>query len=178
MSSNKEIRAQAILDALREITGEARTSGEVAAMVGRTPGGGFSQDLALARQMALDAGENITTCIYEQGYLGDGEFTEARWRGRRGPNGEEQGAYVMRHLLPGQENGHAAKPMMGRAADAISRMRNAGRYGAWYARNAEDAMSRRFGQIVARTAEKHEADFKDLAFICDEIRKARQLNQR
>lgn len=173
MSRNREIRAEAILDKLREISGEPRAIAEVAEMLGRLPGASFGMDLALARQMALDVGEVITPCTWDAGYLGDGVSEEVTHRGSR-RKGDEQGAFVLYHLMPGHENDRMTGPMLTKTADAITRVRNAGRYGEWQAKNGEDRMVRRLAKAVSAHAQSSEEVFRALAEMCDEVRVLRR----
>jgi len=176
--SNRTIRAEAILEVLRQISGEPRTIAEVARMLGRLPGGSFSMDLGLARQIALDAGEVIAPCTWDPGYLGDGRSEPVTYRGRRRQAGDDQGdpvqgAFVLYHLMPGRENGRMGEPMLTKAADAMTRVRNAGRYGKWQSCNGEARLDRKLAEMVYNHATHSEDMFRLITDISDEIRKVR-----
>lgn len=108
---------------LRDRTGQAFTSADIASCLGITRG--FSSRLAVARSLALDHDEIIT-------------------------NAEPVGRlWVIRHLMPGAENGLAIRSMLIRDNVLAGYIEKQARQNGWGAANFADPLHREFAALKA-----------------------------
>lgn len=144
----KEERAEYILDIARLHSGCELRLMELAEHCGRTPGQGFSRDLALARHMALDAGERITECYWS-------------------PDRQET---VLVHLYAGAEDGKGIRGIVRHSNDVKTRVHTLRRHAAWEANNATTPIDRKIAEVNEKMAAGAEYYGEALAELNDLLR--------
>jgi hypothetical protein len=137
-------RAQAILDAIRQVTGKEKTMMELAVLVDRTPGHSFGRDLALARHMALDADERITECYWSKA----------------------RGCQVLVHLMPDAENQLGIWGLLPHGQRVTTYASTLKRHGAWERKHAQVKSDR----DLARVAERMGAATAELGHLFQDLR--------
>ncbi len=104
--------------------GEKMTLDGVAQALGRKKNESFSRDMAALRQWAYGDGHCITLCVPD----------------------EDEG-HVFYFLREGQEDGLSEGGLRMASINALTRVRNLGKYGTYVSKNAQNPETRLYGQL-------------------------------
>jgi len=143
-------RVSHVLEVLREHTGEHLTIMELAEMCDMAPGKAFGMIISAVRHVAADYDEIVTRTL---------------------PNRERGGAWTLRHLMPGAEDGTVHRSVLAGQNDAATRVYNTGRQAAWLGRHAESNLDRRLGRLIEIMSRDHQKSMIAVIDLAAEIRR-------